>query len=389
MKRVQEILQEYKNADITNESIQMYKEVKAIFEKEIKHTDKVERKYDEQVKVETHYKKMQKSCKEKMEKMKEEHPVKTTLAYLPFIGRFGETAKEYNRLRRKAKRIKVRLKMAKRNIKDLEPVCKKCQKQLKLNLKDLKACEKTLKRGYKLEKSNIELVGIFKNNESLLKRTYGDKSFKYIEEYVHKVRNGENDIELPRGIDNQKDLLKKIQSDLRKKVKGKEDIEPLLQEKTSNERNENENGSKNKTEAKNNNEQDKTLIFAQKELSIKQDFVGYKEKINGTVIKLTPVETLNYIGFISETQENLENYSSEELLNAIKKDKTYGFVDRGWDVLHEMIEDLKDENKTVDVNTLSESEKVVYGIAKKYIKKEENAIKQGKDEKGEQENQLA
>ena len=155
--KISEVMEEYKKSKITNESIEMYKEVMQVLKGKMKYTDKVERKYDEQSNEKEYYEKKHKKCVDKMEKLKENHPVKTKLALIPIVGRFGNVAKEYNRLRRKAKRAKYRMKLAKKTMKDLEPVCKKCKKELKLTAKDLKRCEKALKRTYKADKSKIEL----------------------------------------------------------------------------------------------------------------------------------------------------------------------------------------------------------------------------------------
>lgn len=381
MKKISEIMNEYKKSGILNKSMEMYDEVKKVFKEEMKYTDKVEKKYDEQAKDKRSYEKKHKECKEEMKKMREKHPVKTKLALIPIVGRFGKTAREYNRLRKKAKRAKFRMKIAKRNMKDLEPVCKKCQKQLKLTSKDLKRCEKALKRSYKADKANIELSIMFKERESQLRKVYEKESFKCIEQYVQKIRNGEKDVELPKGIDSQEDLIKKVKSDLKKKMNGKEVKQFVKEEKVNEEKADNSDEKKAK--------KDNKLIFAQRGLEIKKDFVGYKEEINGTKIKLTPEETLNYIGFITKNPKSLEKHSSEEILNAIKKDEKFSFANRGWDVLHDMIEDLKDESIHIDVDNLSQSKKIVYNIARNYIKKEEMAKKQKQNEKADKEAQLA
>ena len=54
-----------------------------------------------------------------------------------------------------------------------------------------------------------------------------------------------------------------------------------------------------------------------------------------------------------------------------------------------MIEDLKDENIHIDVDNLSQSKKIVYNIARNYIKKEEMAKEQKQNEKADKEAQLA
>lgn len=382
MRKLSVIMEEYKKSRITNESVEMYKEVQKVLKNEMKYTDKVERKYNEQSREKRNYEKKHKECKKEMKKMRDKYPVQTKLALIPIVGRFGKVAKEYNRLRRKAQRAKIEVKMAKKVMKDLEPVCEKCKKQLKLTSKDLKRCEKALKHSYKVDKSKIELSKLFSEKESLLRKVYGKESFKVIEQYVEKVRKGEKDVKLPKGIDSQEDLMKKIKLDLNRKIKGKE-IKQFVQEEKANEAN------SEKAADKKENKNDNKMIFAQKGMDIRRDFVTYKEKINEIEIKLSPEETLNYIGFISKEPRALERFSKEDILNEIKMDEEFNLANKGWNVLHDMIEDLKDENTQVDVNNLSESEKIVYSIAKKYIKKEEKAKAQKENEKDAQQAQLA
>ena len=370
MKKMSVIMDEYKKSGIVNESAEMYNEVKKVFKEEMKHTDKVERKYDEQAKEKRTYEKKHKECKAEMKKLREKYPVQTKLALIPIVGRFGKVAKEYNRLRRKAKRAKLRMKLAKRSMKDLEPVCKKMSKQLKLTSKDLKRCEKALKCSYKEDKANIEIAKMFKEKEGLLRKTYRKESFERIEQYVKKVRSGAKDVELPKGIDSQEDLMKKIKSDLKSKMKGKE-VKQFVQEETKNKSEAGEAKTDKADDTK--TKSDNSMIFAKKGMSVRRDFVSYKEESNGTKIKLSPEETLSFIGVISKNPEAMEKYSTEQLVNEIKQDQEYNLANRGWYVLYDMIEDLKDKNIHIDVKKLNKSEKVVYDIAKKYIEKEEEA----------------
>lgn len=375
MKKMSVIMDEYKKSGIVNESAEMYNEVKKVFKEEMKHTDKVERKYDEQAKEKRTYEKKHKECKAEMKKLREKYPVQTKLALIPIVGRFGKVAKEYNRLRRKAKRAKLRMKLAKRSMKDLEPVCKKMSKQLKLTSKDLKRCEKALKRSYKEDKANIEIAKMFKEKEDLLRKTYRKESFERIEQYVKKVRSGEKDVELPKGIDSQEDLMKKIKSDLKSKMKGKEVKQFVPEEKKNESKDDKSKAGEVKTDKANDTKtkSDNSMIFAKKGMSVRRDFVSYKEESNGTKIKLSPEETLSFIGLISKNPEAMEKYSTEQLANEIKQDQEFNLANRGWYALHDMIEDLKDKNTHIDVKKLNKSEKVIYDIAKKYIEKEEKA----------------
>lgn len=358
--KISEVMEEYKTSGVTNESIEMYKEVKKVLKGQMKYTDKVERKYDEQSEEKEYYEKKHEKCVKKMEKLKEDHPVKTKLALIPIVGRFGKVAKEYNRLRRKAKRSKFRMKLASKNMKDLEPVCKKCKKELELTAKDLKRCEKALKRSYKADKSKIELSKMFIEKENILRRVYEKESFKSIEQYVEKIRSGEKNVELPEGIDSTKDLLKKIKSDIKAKTKGKE-VEQFVAKSVA--------AKPNKTNKKKQN--DNKMIFAKRGLDIKRAFVKCEENINGTIIKFSPEETLNYIGLLSERPDAMNRFSKEKILKAVKESKRLKYADKGWDVLNDMIKDIKDKNTHIDVQNLSESEKMVYSIAQRYIEEEE------------------
>lgn len=358
--KIPEIMGEYKTSGVTNESIEMYTEVKKVLKGQMNYTDKVERKYDEQSKEKDYYEHKHEKCIEKMENLKENYPVRTKLALIPIVGRFGKVAKEYNRLRRKAKRSKFRMKLARKNMKDLEPVCEKCKKDLKLTAKDLKRCEKALKRSYKADKSKIELSKMFIEKENILRRVYEKESFKSIEQYVEKIRSGEKNVELPEGIDSTKDLLKKIKSDIKAKTKGKE-VEQFGAKSVA--------AKPNKTNKK--KQKDNKMIFSKKGLDIKRDFVKCEENINGTIIKFSPEETLNYIGLLSERPDVMNRFSKEKILKAVKESKKLKYADKGWDVLNDMIKDIKDKSIHIDAQSLSESEKVVYSIAQRYIEEEE------------------
>ena len=371
--KILEIMEEYKTSGVTNESIQMYMEVKKVLKGQMKYTNKVERKYDEQSNEKRYYEEKHKNCVKKMEKLKEKNPVKTKLALIPIVGRFGKVAKKYNRLRRQAKRSKFIMKSAEKNMKDLEPVCKKCEKKLKLTAKDLKRCEKALKRSYKADKSKIELSKMFMENENILRKVYEKESFECIKQCVEKIRSGEKNVELPEGFDSTKDLMKKMKLDIKAKTKGKEVKQFVAKSVDS---------KLNKTNKK--KQKDTKMIFAKKGLDIRRDFVKCEENINGTIIKISPEETLNYIGLLSERPDVMNRFSKKKILEAIKESKKLKYADKGWDVLNDMIKDIKDKNIHIDAQSLSESEKVVYSIAQKYIEKEEKDEAQNQNVKDDQ-----
>lgn len=380
-KNVSEIINEYKRAGIKSENLEMYKDVKAAMKQELKYADKVERQYEKEERNKKEYEKKYQKTVDEIKKLKEKYPAKTAIARIPLIGRFGKVAKEYNSLRKKAKRLKTREKIARKNLKDLEPICKKAQKELKISNKDFKKCEKTLKRTYKLDKYNIEISKMYKIQSKLLERAYDEETVRYIKDYVEQIKSGKQEIKLPRGIETQKEFYKKLKNDLTDVRKGKKVETFKVEKEEANKAEEKDNGAK----------RDNKTIFAQKGLDIKREYVTFKKKTENGEIKLEPEEVLNYIGFISKKPENLENHSKEEIINAIKEDQDFRFARRGWDVLHEMIERIKDENDEIDTKSLSKSEKAVYKIAKKYVENE----KAGKDEqeaqreKDEQEAQLA
>lgn len=356
-----EVMEEYKRAGITNETIELYNALKKSESDKQKYADKVDKKYDKLSKEKEHYEEKLNNCIKKINELKENHHVKTKLALIPIVGRFGKVAKEYNRLRRKAKRSKFRMKLAEKNLYELEPVCNECKKELKLTDKNLKKCKKALKRCYKADKSKIELSKMFIEKENILRRVYEKESFDCIKKYIERIRNGEKNVEMPKGIDSQKDLLKKIKSDIKAKTKGKE-IEQFVIDTVS--KNSNNNTGKKK-------QKDNKMIFAKKGIDIKRDFVKYEENINGAMIKLSPEETLNYIGFISIRPDVMNRFSKEKILKSVKESQKLKYADKGWDILNDMIKDIKDKNTHIDVQKLSESEKIVYSIAKKYVKKEE------------------
>ena len=382
-KNILEIRKEYKDLKIINEDLEMFDEVNKIYEKSEKDNEKIGEKRDKQENNITYYKKKYEKAKERLDDLKKDHPILTMVAKIPLIGRFGKVAKECRRIKAKMKRAKIKGKVAEKAYKNLDKIYSKEVKEIKKKKRYLRRCEKSIRRLYKADKDNIKIARLWKENKTTLENIYGKSSLEYMKKYVAQVKEGEKDIELPEGFVSAKELAKKIEKDVKNRQKGKnEDIIQIITREQEEKENKKENKEREKLNQK--EQKNKENIFARKGLEIKRDYVGYKEEINGTEIKLTPVETLNYIGFITVREENLEKHSNEKILNAIKNDEEYGFVDRGWDVLHKMIDDLKDEKHPVDVKKLTESEKIVYSIAKKYIKKEENAKTEkenGKEEK--------
>lgn len=380
-KSLYEIKSEYKEANMKNENFEMYHEVEKVLANKIERTDKVEKQYNRQERNKKYYEKRYENAKEEMKKLREKYPVRTLVARIPLIGRFGKVAKEYNRLREKAKRCKTRAKIAKKTLKDLEPVCKKCNKELKLTTKDLKRCERAIKHDYKIDKHNVEIAKMYKTQKDLLKKVYDKSTFNYIKEYVARVQNGERDIELPQGVESEKAFVEMMKKDIKNVTRGKK-VNMIVQGSKNEEVENKEKETKSQEQRRNN-----STIFAQKGLDIKREYVTYKQKTEDSEIKLDPEEVLNYIGFISKNPNILEEYSKEEVVSQLKGDEEYAYVNRGWDVLHDMIENLRDEQNQINVKDLSKSEKVVYKVASKYLEKEQKAMENAEKDRAKDDKQ--
>lgn len=380
-KSLYEIKSEYKEANMKNENFEMYHEVEKVLANKIERTDKVEKQYNRQERNKKYYEKRYENAKEEMKKLREKYPVRTLVARIPLIGRFGKVAKEYNRLREKAKRCKTRAKIAKKTLKDLEPVCKKYNKEIKLTTKDLKRCERAIKHDYKIDKHNVEIAKMYKVQKDLLKMVYDKSTFNYIKEYVARVQNGERDIELPQGVESEKAFVEMMKKDIKNVTRGKK-VNMIVQGSKNEEVENKEKETKSQEQRRKN-----STIFAQKGLDIKREYVTYKQKTEDSEIKLDPEEVLNYIGFISKNPDILEEYSKEEVVSQLKGDEEYAYVNRGWDVLHDMIENLRDEQNQINVKDLSKSEKVVYKVASKYLEKEQKAMENAKKDRAKDDKQ--
>ena len=380
-KSLYEIKSEYKEANMKNENFEMYHEVEKVLANKIERTDKVEKQYNRQERNKKYYEKRYENAKEEMKKLREKYPVRTLVARIPLIGRFGKVAKEYNRLREKAKRCKTRAKIAKKTLKDLEPVCKKYNKEIKLTTKDLKRCERAIKHDYKIDKHNVEIAKMYKVQKDLLKMVYDKSTFNYIKEYVARVQNGERDIELPQGVESEKAFVEMMKKDIKNVTRGKK-VNMIVQGSKNEEVENKEKETKSQEQRRKN-----STIFAQKGLDIKRESVTYKQKTEDSEIKLDPEEVLNYIGFISKNPDILEEYSKEEVVSQLKGDEEYAYVNRGWDVLHDMIENLRDEQNQINVKDLSKSEKVVYKVASKYLEKEQKAMENAKKDRAKDDKQ--
>ncbi len=383
-KSLYEIKSEYKEANMKNENFEMYHEVEKVLANKIERTDKVEKQYNRQERNKKYYEKRYENAKEEMKKLREKYPVRTLVARIPLIGRLGKVAKEYNRLREKAKRCKTRAKIAKKTLKDLEPVCKKYNKEIKLTTKDLKRCERAIKRDYKIDKNNVEIAKMYKTQKDLLKRVYDKSTFNYIKEYVARVQNGERDIELPKSVESEKAFVKMMKKDIKNATKGKRVNLMIKELENKDVENKDIENKENKSQEQRRNNK---TIFAQKGLDIKREYVTYKQKTEDFEIKLDPEEVLNYIGFISKNPDILEEYSKEEVVSQLKGDEEYAYVNRGWDVLHDMIENLRDEQNQINVKDLSKSEKVVYKVASKYLEKEQKAMENAKKDRAKDDKQ--
>lgn len=395
-KNIYEIKEEYKNLEIKNEEVKIYEEINAAALDIEKRNEKIKEKYDKQAQNADDYQGKYDKAKRKLNKLKKAHPVLTKIAKIPLVGRFGKVAKEYKRLKAKMKIAKSKKKIAEKNAAILDKIYNEGIKTEKRKKRYLRKCEKSIRRLYKVDKDNIKIAKLLKYNKKTIEIIYGKSSLEYIENYVNQVKEGKKDIELPKGFADANELADKMKKDIKARQKGKnkefeqiisKEEEESIEENYSSEQNESD--EQNEQQNSNNNEKNNNeCIFAQKGLDIKRDFVGYKKEIDGVKIKLTPEETLNYIGFITKKPKNLETHSIEEIITAIKNEKELNYANKGWYELHNMIEDLKDKDSHIDAEKLTESEKIVYSIAKKYIKKEEKAKAQKENEKDEQQAQI-
>lgn len=388
-----QIRNEYEKADIQNECTQIYDEIQKNLKKTLKNKDKLEKEYSK-IEYERNNCVAKKSKAERqIKKLEEKHPIKTTIGVIPFIGNITKEGREYKRLRRKIKREKQIIKVANKNLKDLEYICKNENKEMKIKMKHLKKCEKTLKRNYKkLDKSNIEIAKTFKQSKKELSATYDKESLKYIEEYVEKVRNGEKDIKLPKGIKSSKDFMKKIKSDMKKRAKNKSqkvELKVVKSKTKAEDKSEDENVHKN-TKKKDYTVENFFAKRSQVKNDVKRDYIAYSCEINGTKIELTPEETVNYVGLICKKPEALEMHSEKYLMNLTKskvkeaadEKKAVGAEIRGTNEIIEMVKKMK--NQKINKKNMSKVDKIVYSVAKEYIRREENAQVKSAPEKDDQ-----
>ncbi len=90
--------------------------------------------------------------------------------------------------------------------------------------------KKSIRRLYKVDKDNIKIARLWKENKTTLENIYGKKALlEYMKKYVAQVKEGEKDIELPEGFVSAKELAKKNRKRCKEQTKGKkEDITQIV-----------------------------------------------------------------------------------------------------------------------------------------------------------------
>ena len=250
-KNIEEIIDDYTEAGIQNDTLEFYQTAKEILNNQLSKTENVEEdllKIQRKLEYETNN--MDKINK-KLKKLKEEHPVKTTIAKIPLIGKVpelvgavgnlpvirsipfvrrlgevGETERKYHELKMQLRLTKERSRIYRRNAKNLIPILKKYQNGIKVEESEIKSYAKSLKSNYKIDKPNIEISKLYKNKKEMLKRIYDANSMNYIEAYVNAIRKGGKTPDFPDGIQNSNDLAKAINESLVNGANGKT-VKPL------------------------------------------------------------------------------------------------------------------------------------------------------------------
>ena len=245
-KNIEEIIDDYTEAGIQNDTLEFYQTAKEILNNQLSKTENVEKdllKIQRKLEYETNN--MDKINK-KLKKLKEEHPVKTTIAKIPLIGKVpelvgavgnlpvirsipfvrrlgevGETERKYHELKMQLSLTKERSRIYRRNEKNLIPILKKYQNGIKVEESEIKSYAKSLKSNYKIDKPNIEISKLYKNKKEMLKRIYDANSMNYIEAYVNAIRKGVKTPDFPDGIQNPNDLAKAINESLVNRANGK------------------------------------------------------------------------------------------------------------------------------------------------------------------------
>ena len=245
-KNIEEIIDDYTEAGIQNDTLEFYQTAKEILNNQLSKTENVEKdllKIQRKLEYETNN--MDKINK-KLKKLKEEHPVKTTIAKIPLIGKVpelvgaignlpvirsipfvrrlgevGETERKYHELKMQLRLTKERSRIYRRNEKNLIPILKKYQNGIKVEESEIKSYAKSLKSNYKIDKPNIEISKLYKNKKEMLKRIYDANSMNYIEAYVNAIRKGEKTPDFPDGIQSPNDLAKAINGALVNRANGK------------------------------------------------------------------------------------------------------------------------------------------------------------------------
>ncbi len=384
-KTIEEIVQDYDDSKIKTDTVQFYKSAKNILEHKIEDADKLQKRLNKIEEKKTEEEILISSIEKRIGKVVKKHPVRTRFSRIPLVGRvpeiigsfgnlpvirripivkeLGEVGKyqrKYRSLRKQLALAKKRKKMLKNNAEDLKPVLEKYTRDAELNKRSVKKCEKTLRRTYNIEKSNIEISKLYEEKKALLKKAYDKNSMAYIKNYVEAIRRGDNPEKLPDDIASSKEMIKKLNKALADKERGKavselkvEDqfVSKPLQE--NNHRNSIPQGT-----------------FARMGLDIKRAYTNITLNIDGKRVELSPEETLAYIGM-------LENYSSEKDVLKIIKDGQIKLEEKeelGWKHLKQMVDIMKSPTKKIEYEKLSDYGKKVYNVASVYIQNEENDI---------------
>ena len=426
-KNIEEIIDDYTEAGIQNDTLEFYQTAKEILNNQLSKTENVEKdllKIQRKLEYETNN--MDKINK-KLKKLKEEHPVKTTIAKIPLIGKVpelvgavgnlpvirsipfvrrlgevGETERKYHELKMQLRLTKERSRIYRRNAKNLIPILKKYQNGIKVEESEIKSYAKSLKSNYKIDKPNIEISKLYKNKKEMLKRIYDANSMNYIEAYVNAIRKGGKTPDFPDGIQNSNDLAKAINESLVNGANGKTvkplDVKPQTttpsqpqQTTTANQpqqttrKTKNEKPKSNKT-TDNNTRSNSTFPpkggpFVNTGISI--DYVTKGYQLNGKDMKLDAMQTASYIGLLMEGKK-----PNEVISMIVKGEKIDEEIQRkGALEIKKMIEKYENFDPRGCINGAESS---AYKVAKDYFnakQKDDESKNQSREQSDEQQTQ--
>lgn len=387
-KSMSEIENIYSDAKMSNETLEMYQMTKKIMEKGLKETDKLKNKLLEIQRKKDNKENECKNIKTEMKKMKKKHPIKSRLARIPLLGRIpeligdigqlpvirsipfvkelgevGSVERKYHRLKAQLKQAKERKRIYERNEKDLAPVVTKYTKQNALDERDVERCAKAVRKCYKVDKPNIELSTLFEKKKDILEKAFDKKSMSYIQKYVEAIRSGK-ECELPEGIEEQVDLVKKIKEGIRNKQRGIKVDELKVEDNKKEEKRQTKSTFKNDIKKENGfaNSTIDRRILENMDVSLIEN------------VKASPEEFMIFWGYVGEKMRDTDNVTMEEVKKVMNYDKK-NYCEKGIEVFEDMIEKIN--NGEIDDKTkLSKREKLLYVSAKDYIQKlEEQKMK--------------